>query len=100
ARNRSHCAFASHQLRVLEVAPVARSRVPVITLHLVAFTGDHGATHTMRRALEAADESMAVSIHSSTTMCAERGAFGVAHARIDRECGRFAGSSDFDRSFR
>src|SRR5262245_16394448 len=98
-RHCAHGTFAPHMLGILELAPVTRARVPIVALHFIAFTCDHGTTHAVRGALIAAYETVAVAVDAQTTMRAERSSFGVAHPLIDRERCGFAGSRELDRRF-
>src|SRR5262245_12563227 len=98
-RHRAHGTFASHMLGILELTPVACARVPIVALHFIAFTCDHGTAHAVRGALIAANEAVAVAVDAQATVRAERSSFGVAHPLIDSERCGFAGSRELNRRF-
>ena len=47
---------------LLEIVPVARTRVPIIALHVLALAGEHHATERVRGGRIAADEAMRVAV--------------------------------------
>src|ERR1035438_3768224 len=77
ARERAACALAADRLATLQIAPIARTRVPIIALHVFARTCEHHTAERVRGRRIAADETMSIPIYVQPAVRRDRCALGV-----------------------
>src|SRR5277367_3352625 len=85
ARDGASRTFAADRLGVFQVAPVPRTRIPIVALHVLPGTGEHDAAQGMRGSRVAPDEAMGIAVNMQSLVSADRCAFRIVDPRVEAE---------------
>ena len=85
---------------VLQVLRIARQRVPVVTLHVIAVLGDERGAHRVTGGGIAGEEAERVAVDAGVALRVDRRTLGVGDPRIHRQSRRLARARQLDGPLR
>ena len=82
ARDGAPRALAPDGLGVLQVAPVPRTRVPIVALHVLPAAGEHAAAQGMGGGRIAPEKAVSIAVDMQSSVRVDRCAFRVVDPRV------------------